>query len=240
MLQKTPFIILRKFPFGEKGVVLHVFTEEMGRIPILIKNARSKRSPLPYGLIRPLFLLEGLLTKNNTSSFYMVKEALAIRHYNNMMSDPRRTAIAFFLADIWSNCLNEEGKQTSFFQFLKSAVDTLESTESGLSYFHHWALLQTAFHLGFSPGKSTLSSPYYFDLMNGEYIQYPTVHPYYIEPESASAFSYLSSEETFPTELPPHWSPGRKRIVLSELMDFYRLHVDGFRMPGSLEILSAL
>ena len=240
MLQKTPFIILRKFPFGEKGVVLHVFAEELGRIPILIKSARSKRSPIAYGLIRPLFLLEGLLTKGSASSFYMVKEAAPLDHYDNMMSDPRRTAIAFFLADMWSNCLNEEGKQTVFFQFLKSVVDTLESTESGLSYFHHWALLQTAFHLGFSPGKSTYKPPYYFDLMNGEYVQYPPIHPYYIEPESAAAFSHLSGENTFPKELPPHWNTQRKKIVLNQLMDFYRLHVDGFKMPGSLEVLSAL
>ncbi|MCC5915726.1 MAG: recombination protein O N-terminal domain-containing protein [Cryomorphaceae bacterium] len=240
MFEKTPFVILRKFPFGERGVVLHVFTKTLGRIPILIKSARSKKSPLPYGMMRPLFPFEALLVRSRASDFYMIKEAKPLGLFDKTVSDPYRTALAFFIADVWSHAVKEEGSQEALFSFMHYVVETLEEMESGLAYFHHWVLMRTAYYLGFSPGASTLSPPYFFDLINGDYLSQPPAHPYSVSSDTAEVFSYLCQFKTFPEQRPPGWSSISKRESLQQIMNFYRLHIDGFKMPVSLEVLMTL
>ncbi len=238
MLNKATFVVLRKYPFGDNGLVVHVFSDTFGRVPLLLKNARSRKAPLPYGTIRPLYMFEGVLTRSG--DFCHVREARPLKLLDNIMSDPRKTAIAFFIADVWSGCLREQDEQKGVFAFIKSTVETLEEMAHGWSFFHHWVMLQTAQHLGFSPGVGSFKTEFYLDLLHGEYTLSPPAHPYTAGPEDAQCISWLSQFSSLPPTAPPNWSIGRKREVLRLLIDFFRLHVDGFKTPGSLEVLNQL
>jgi DNA repair protein RecO (recombination protein O) len=238
MHTKAMFVVLRKYPFGENGMVVHVFSDSLGRVPLLLKNARSRKAVLSYSSIRPLYMFEGVLTRSG--NFYHVREARPLMLLDGIMSDPRKTAIAFFLADVWSGCLREQDEQIDMFAFIKSSVELLERMTHGWSYFHHWAMLRTAHHLGFSPGVCPFSDDYYLDLTQGEYTQIPPAHPYSAFPEQAKCVSWLCQHSTLPPSAPPNWSPAKKHDVLRLLIDFFRLHVDGFKTPGSLEVLNQL
>ncbi len=239
MQDKASFVVLKRFPFGDKGVVIHVFSDAFGRVPLLIKNARSRKAVLPYGLIRPLYLFEGVLKKSG--SFYQVREARPLMLQDSIMSDPRKTAIAFFLADVWSGCLREEDRQSSLFDFVYDVVRTLESIDGGWSYFHHWVMLQTAHHLGFSPGVCRQNGAMYLDLQQGEYTAQMPFHPDVSQPDDAACISILCGYPQFSSNLPlPNWTSARKHDVLKQLIDFFRLHVDGFKVPQSLAVLQSM
>lgn len=238
MQEKAAFVVLRRYPFGEKGVVVHVFSDAFGRVPLLIKNARTRKASLPYGTIRPLYLFEGVLSR--TGQFYHVREARPMLLLDSIMSDPRKTAIAFFLADVWSGCLREQDEQVGLFAFVKSAVETLETMTHGWSYIHHWIMLRTAHHLGFSPGASPYIADSYLDLRQGEYMLDCPAHPYMASPTEAKCISWLSQFTTLPPSAPPQWNPSRKREVLRLIIDLFRLHVDGFKEPSSLDVLHQL
>ncbi|MCH8546387.1 MAG: recombination protein O N-terminal domain-containing protein [Cryomorphaceae bacterium] len=239
MQDKASFVILKRFPFGENGVVVHVFSDAFGRVPLLVKNARSRKSVLPYGLLRPLYLFEGVLKKSG--NFYQVREARPSMLQDSIMSDPRKTAIAFFLADVWSGCLREEDRQVEMFHFVNDVVYSLETLNGGWSYFHHWVMLKTAHHLGFSPGVSRQENVTYLDLQQGEYTSQLPFHPNVSQPDDAKCISILCGQTEFSPDLTlPNWTNARKHDVLKQLIDFFRLHVDGFKVPQSLEVLQSM
>ncbi|TVQ76463.1 MAG: hypothetical protein EA358_09270 [Flavobacteriales bacterium] len=238
MIEKSSFIILRKYPFGEQGLVLHVFAERLGRVPILVRNARSKRSSLPISLVRPLSMLEAVLKKNG--DFYSVSEARSAFNSDAFHSRPANTAVAFFLADIWSQVLKEEGAQPEFYYFLEYVVRDLSVRQAGFSYFHIWVLLRTTHYLGFSPGKSPYSEIGFFDLVEGQYTLNQPMHPHYLNVDQAQVFSWFSNEQECPSSPPENWNVNTKREAIQSLIRFFRLHIDSFRTPVSLDVLSEI
>lgn len=235
MIEKSSFIILRKYPFGENGVVLHVYSESLGRIPILVKNAKSKRSSFPAAMHRPLAMVEAVLRRSG--DFYTVNEAHLLQHSEALHSDPLKTSVSFFLADVWSQILKEEGAQPPLYYFLKMTIQDLCIRTTGLGYFHLWALLRTSHFLGFSPGKSPHEAIGFFDLMEGVYLSHEPPHPHFLEEIQSRVFSWFSSEEICPESPPPNWNNAQKREALQSVIRFFRIHIESFRTPVSLEVL---
>jgi DNA repair protein RecO (recombination protein O) len=238
MIEKSSFIILRKYPFGENGVVLHVFAESLGRIPILVKNAKSKRSSFPAAMHRPLAMVEAVLRRSG--DFYTVNEARLSQHSEALQKDPLKTSVSFFLADVWSQILKEEGSQPQMYHFLQTCIQDLCTREKGLGYFHLWALLRTSHFLGFSPGKSPHETTGFFDLMEGVYLRHEPLHPHFLDAPQTKVFSWFSSEEVCPGSPPPGWNNQQKREALQSVIRFFRIHVESFRTPVSLEVLGEI
>jgi len=45
MIVHTPAIVLKSFPFGDTSIIARCFSEEKGKISLIVKGARSKKSP---------------------------------------------------------------------------------------------------------------------------------------------------------------------------------------------------
>ncbi len=71
-------IILRKVPFRETSIILDIFTNKLGIIPIMAKGIRKEKSK-NAGLTEILNELELVLYKNPSSEWYIFKSASLTR-----------------------------------------------------------------------------------------------------------------------------------------------------------------
>ncbi|MCS5653170.1 MAG: recombination protein O N-terminal domain-containing protein, partial [Candidatus Marinimicrobia bacterium] len=45
MIVHTPAVVLRTIPYGDSSLISNCFTFEKGKVGLIIKGARSKKSP---------------------------------------------------------------------------------------------------------------------------------------------------------------------------------------------------
>ena len=84
-------IILRKVPFRETSIILDIFANTLGIIPVMAKGIRKEKSR-NAGLTEILNELELVLYKNPSSEWYIYKSASLIKAFANASGSSGGTA----------------------------------------------------------------------------------------------------------------------------------------------------
>ena len=66
MIINTPAVVLKSFPYGETSIIARCYTKEQGKVSLIVKGARRKKSPLA-AYFQPMNYLDiSLLLSANT------------------------------------------------------------------------------------------------------------------------------------------------------------------------------
>lgn len=124
---KSEGIVLKKFDFRETSVILHLFTEEMGKIKGILKGVRSEKSKVP-----PITFQAG------THIFTLIYKK---RGELNLLSSPsplnyfeikgkKNSATWFYILTLVDIFSPENVKEPEIFRLLIETGKTLEKAES--------------------------------------------------------------------------------------------------------------
>jgi DNA repair protein RecO (recombination protein O) len=150
--------------------------------------------------------------------------------YQTVNSQILKSSLAVFIAEVLHHALKEEQPNEPFFDFLEAAFEWLDNHEETAN-FHLIFLLQATRYLGFYPDTSEghLS---FFDLKEGCFSPNETLSC--TSSENTELLQKLL-KTTFDTESRIFSNLQRKQL-LSVLLDYYQLHLDGFVRPRSVEV----
>lgn len=233
MLVNTKAIVLTSIKYGDSDLIVNCFTE-MGVKSYLLKGVfKSKSKKVKAAYFQPLNQLELTAIHNMKGNLNRIREVRTAYFYRTVSTDIYKQAIAFFLAETLASALREEENNQELFTFIETSLQWLDQEEKTAS-FHLIFLFQLTRFLGFYPDTKFIEASY-FDLQEGFFTNTKSLGPT-IGGEKLILFKSLIGIK-FDDMLRLKWNSDNRLILLNVLLEYYELHLPGFKKPKSLKVL---
>lgn len=232
MLVKTKAIVISSLKYQEKSLIVKCFTLSDGLKSYFVPNAFSaKKSNQKIAYFQPLTLLEIEANHKNKGTLEHFKEIKLSNAYHTINTDIIKSTIVIFLSEILHHSIQEEEKNEGLFTFLETAflwLDTHEETAN----FHLILLLEVTKFLGFYPDTSEIDGKH-FEMNDGIFTSFLgtsclTEHETHLF-KKLIELKFDSNQKVF--------NGVERQMLLKILLDYYAIHLDGFKKPKSLEVL---
>jgi DNA repair protein RecO (recombination protein O) len=131
-VRKTEAVVLRSFRFGEADRVLHLYTEDRGRVAAIAKGVRKTKSR--FGARLEPFSHVELMLHQGSGELHTVTGASLVDAHRPTREDPYRLSVGLVGAEAMLRLfVEEEGNERAFealTRFLE-AVDSMAAGQSG-------------------------------------------------------------------------------------------------------------
>jgi DNA repair protein RecO (recombination protein O) len=241
MIVKTKAIVLTSIKYGDTDLIVKCFTEEGIKSYLLKrifksnnKRARTAAKQLNISYFQPLTLLNLTANHNNKGNLNSIREVGISYMYQSVSTDIYKQSIALFLAEVLTLCLKEEESNKTLFQFIETSFIWLDNHDTTAN-FHLLFLLSLSKYLGFYP-ETKIKSAIYFDLTEGLFCDSKPLNNY-VSGNKLIYFKSLIGIKFDDIERLRLNSKSRK-IVLNTLLEYFELHLPGFKKPKSLYVLN--
>jgi DNA repair protein RecO (recombination protein O) len=232
MLVKTKAIVLSVLKFQEKSLIIKCFTQSDGLKTYFVQNAFSaKKNNQKIAYFQPLNILEIEANHKNKGTLERFQEIKLAFPYQTINTNVFKSTIVIFLSEVLHHSIKEEEKNENLFSFLETAFQWLDTHEE-ISNFHLILLLEMTKYLGFYPDISERELPY-FETIDGVFSLF-------------QGTSCLSKHETsllnrlidlrFDNNQ-NNFASVERQLLLKILLEYYSIHLDGFKKPKSLDVL---
>jgi DNA repair protein RecO (recombination protein O) len=239
MLQSTQGIVLHGFKYSDTSLIVKILTRHLDLQSYLVPGIRKSKSRIKANIFQPFHLVEMVVYHKERSGLQRIKEIRLSQNLPGLSSDIRKTSLAIFLSEILLNAFKHQEPQPEAFEFIASSIIQLDTANSNISLFHIHFLIQLSRFLGFAPGENYSDKCQYFNLREGIFQITPDIGGYSLE-KDISYYLYQISlnkpENNKLTDIPK----SVKKAILPRLIDYYRLHLEGFREIKSFQVLDAV
>jgi DNA repair protein RecO (recombination protein O) len=236
MLSKTDAIVLKTIKYSDSKLIAKIYTRELGLKTFFIPVSRSSKSKLKQALLQNLTQLSIECESRENKQFATLKEISCNYHYLDLTLNVLKSSIASFLNEVILNCIKEEEKNETIFDFITFSFQWLDNAEEYYTNFHLYFLIELTRHLGFYPQNNYSTALIYFDLQNGAFCETSPIHANYLIGENARLISDLLMLDVKNLRLYNISKQERDQLV-NNLILFYRLHISGFKELKSLQVL---
>ncbi|UQD55449.1 DNA repair protein RecO [Flavobacterium sp. K5-23] len=232
MQVKTKAIVISSIKFQEKGLIVKCFTQSHGLKSYFVRDAFSgRKSNQKIAYFQPLSILEIEAVHKNKGTLENFKEIKLSVPFQSIHSDIYKSTIVMFISEILHHSIHEEEKNESLFDFLEAALLWLDNHDE-IANFHLILMLGTTKHLGFYPDISDMDMPF-FEMTEGVFTPLHAINS--LTEHETNLFKKLIGLKFDNDQKIFHVI--ERQIVLKILIDYYSLHLDGFRKPKSLDVL---
>jgi DNA repair protein RecO (recombination protein O) len=235
LIVSTKAIVISALKYQEKSLIVKCYTESDGLKTYFIPNAfTGAKNKTKAAYFQPFTLLEVEAMHKNKGTLEHLKEIKVSYPFQTLHTDIIKTSVVFFLSEVLLHAIKEDGKNPAFFEFVETSIRWLD-THDHIADFHLLFLLRASRYLGFFPAKPEHGKAY-FEMVEGLF-------------SSSMGLTCLSLEESLLLSrliLHPQYASETQfknveRQQLTEiLLDYYALHIEGFKKPKSLEVLKTL
>ena len=239
-LHKTKGIVLRAVKYGETSLIVTMLTELFGIQTYMVNSVRtSSKSGSKAALYQPAMLLEMEVYHNGQKPMQRIKEADRVVLYQHLFINVLRHSIALFIVELIYKITKQPENNPDMFQFAEDVLLRLDSCSDRaaaniplyfslhLSYFH-------GFRISLPQQEIKMQ---FIDLAEGAFTEHQPSHSYFISGDDVGITSeilkVMQIEELSDIKL----NSERRKNLLFQYMDYYRLHLQDF---GTMKTLSVL
>lgn len=236
MIESTKAIVINTIKYGDTSLITTCYTENCGIKTYLLKGVlKAKKGKFKSAYFQPLMQLQLTANHNNRGTLNSLRDLEVLHFYNSIYTDIKKQTIALFLAEIVYHSIKEEEENRSLFKFLEASFLWLD-THDNIANFHLLFLLNLTKYLGFYPEINEANASY-FDLLEGSFTIYNK--PNVVSGENLIQFKKLLGIN-FDVLHEVDFSALNRQAVLSILIQYFELHLSGFKKPKSLNVLKAV
>jgi len=236
MLHKTRGIVLYSLAYNDTYAITLIYTEEFGRVSYLTSQSKSRKSRVPRSLFHPLAILDLEVEHQNLRNIQRIKEAQTHIPLVALLTDPVKSALGIFIAELISKVVREEQTNRLLFDFLLQSIQVLELTDASPANFHLVFMLRLSRLLGFYPDAASYQKGMFFDMQNGIFTQQQPEQIHFLSPDESAVFYNLlrMSYENMPAF---QFTRQERQAIIQRILEYYRLHLSDFPEIKSLEVL---
>ncbi|SFU58422.1 DNA replication and repair protein RecO [Pustulibacterium marinum] len=233
----TKALVLHTHKYGDTSLIVKLYTEESGLKSYLLRGVlASKKGKTRAAYFQPLTQLEIVATHKNTGSLSSISDVKVDFPYATLHSNFQKNSLVFFLAEVLYAVLREEEENLLLFQYVTIMLQWLDA-HNEIANFHIFFMLNLSKFLGFYPDEVD-EDAIFFDLVEGQFLN-RNVSTELIEDEQLAIFKALLQTDL--DELQNiKMSKANRMALLHKMLTFYQLHLEGFRKPKSLQILTEI
>ncbi|MCF6213336.1 MAG: DNA repair protein RecO [Flavobacteriaceae bacterium] len=235
MIVLTKAIVLRIIKFKDSSLIVKCYTEQGLKSYLLKGVLGSRKSKIKSAYFQPLNLLEIVANHNDKGTLNSIKEVCLSYAYSNIYNDVTKQSLVLFLAEVLNFSLQEEEANNALFNFLYSSFQRLDN-QKDIANFHLVFLLKLTKYLGFYPQTKNLDCAY-FNLQEGLFETRNS--PTSIQDKKIIVFKTLlginfDNMETLKLD------KVQRQQLLDVLINYFELHLSGFKKLNSLPILQSV
>ena len=237
MLAKTEAIVLHALKYGEKQMIVDMFTREHGRLSFIVPLPRSERSKIKKQYLQPLTLLQIEADVRPQQQLQKLREASLLTPLPSLLSDPKKLSIGLFVSEVLYHALKGEQQNVPLFSYVCSSIAWLDGCQGSVANFHLVFLMRLSRFLGFYPNLQEEGDC--FDLRSAVFCTATPVHRDFLMAQEASHIRLLMRMD-YPTMHLFRLSRAERTRILDILLLYYRLHLPDFPELRSLSVLHEL
>ncbi|PQB08285.1 DNA repair protein RecO [Polaribacter filamentus] len=233
----TNAIVLSSLKYGDTSLIVKCYTQEEGVKTYLIRGVlKPKKSGLKAAYFQPLTQLRIVANHNSKNTLNSIKELQVIHPYKTFHTDIVKQSVVLFLSEVLSNSIQEEEQNLALYEYLETAFIWLD-VHDRVANFHLLFLLNLSGFLGFYPDTSDKNKKG-FDLLEGIFSD--NIH----EKNVISKNDFYQFKKLlgiiFDTLENVIYSKEERQLVLKVIIQYFKLHLDSFRNPKSLQVLETV
>ena len=227
---------MHSLPYNDTYAITLIYTEEFGRVSYLTSQSKSRKSRVPRSLFHPLAILDLEVEHQNLRDIQRIKEIKIHIPLVTILTDPVKSALGIFLAELISKVIREEQTNRLLFDFLLQSVQVLELTNDSPANFHLAFMIRLSSLLGFYPDSTGYQRGMYFDMQNGVFTRNKPVNNNFLNPDESMVF-YNLLRMSYENMAAFRFSGRERQAIIHRVLDYYRLHLSDFPEIKSLEVL---
>lgn len=233
----TKAIVLSSLKYGDTSLVVKCFTLQEGVKSYMIKGVlKSKKGKLKPAYFQPLTQLNLTANHSNKSSLHSIKEVQVIHPYETIYTSIVKQSIVLFLSEVLSYILQEEEENSPLYSYIETSLIWLD-THDEVANFHLLFLLNLSRYLGFYPDTTNINKTA-FNLLEGSFTD-TEYEKLTISGNEIILFKSLLGIN-FDAINSISYSKKERQIILRIIVQYYELHLEGFRKPKSLDVLETV
>lgn len=250
MTLTTQGLVLHTTKYGETSIIAKVFTRELGLCSYIVKGVRSASGRTKQNLLQPLSHLEMTVYNNPKKQLQYIKEMRPARQYHTVQEDGVKMALLFFMDEVLYKSLKDEEQNHSLFDYVVDtlqALDSNEKTGSEIASMPIDFMIHTARHLGIEPMDNYSLREPLFNLKEGRFQSAPSAYAAAMNPnyayfldEPASSNFHTCLHSSLHNSKMPQLTQSQRSTTLSNLLEYYHVHLSDFRNFTSHEVLHAV
>ena len=235
MQVKTKAIVISSLKYQEKSLIVKCFTQSDGLKSYFVRNAFSSgKTSQKIAYFQPLTILEIEAVHKNKGALENFKEIKVASPFHSVHSDVFKSTIVMFISEILHHSIHEEEKNENLFDFLETALHWLDN-HNEIANFHLILMLETTKYLGFYPDVSEMDLNF-FEMTEGVFSPLHAVSS--LSEHETNLFKKLIALKFDNSQKVFHVT--ERQILLKILIEYYTLHLDGFKKPKSLDVLKEI
>jgi DNA repair protein RecO (recombination protein O) len=237
MFEQTRALVLNTIKYSDNSSITHFYTEKFGRLSVMIRHSKSKKSVSKKSILQPLFLINIDIQYKQNREVQQCKELVNNPVFQHIPFNIAKSSMAMFLAEFLTKVLKEEEPNQPLFKFLSSSIQLLDQSGAGASNFHIVFLYELSKFLGFYPENNYSEQNCYFNLRDGYYSRFKEAEEVSLGNElskqlnQVSGFGFQFLEKI-------KLSGKRRTELLNALISYYRYHLPEIGKIKSLEVLN--
>jgi DNA repair protein RecO (recombination protein O) len=233
----TKAIVLSSLKFGDTSLIVKCYTEEEGVKTYLLRGIlKAKKKGITAAYFQPLTQLKIVANHNSRNTLNSIKEVQVSQPYKTIYSDIIKQSVVLFLSEVLSNSIQEEEQNKTLYSYLETAFIWLD-THDKIANFHLLFLLNLTGFLGFYPDMSE-KTKIGFNLLEGNFSD-NTQDKNVIYRNDFYQFKKLLGIN-FDAIENVSYSKDERQLVLQMIIQYFKLHLDSFRKPKSLQVLETV
>ena len=233
----TKAIVLSTLKYSVSSLIVKCYTQEEGLKSYLIRGIlKAKKGGLKIAYFQPLNQLNIVATHRNKGSLNAIKEVQISNPYKTIYKNIIKQSVVLFLSEVLSYSIKEEEKNNALFDYIETGLVWLDLHDE-VANFHLLFLLNLTRFLGFYPDL-TEKEKIGFDLLEGNFTDV-TSQKNVIYGNNFYQFKKLLGIN-FDSIENVSFNKQERQIVLKIIIQYFELHLDGFKKPKSLQILETV
>lgn len=212
-----------------------MYTRRYGRRNFLIKGYRSTKAKKRHSYFQPMSIIDVVFYYKEQRELQLLTESTNKFFFNSLQTQPVKITLGMVIMEVFHLSVREEEENTALFEFLKTILIHLEESQEGLIHLFVYYLTHLTRYLGFFPRNEAkdLSKPVFFDLQGGILENAPGART---SDSLIAQFCFSGIEKCTAIR----FSNLEKTELINTLLEYYTIHVEGFRRPESLKVLAAI
>lgn len=236
MIEKTSAIVINTLKYGDTSLIATCYTQKSGIKTYILKGIlKTKKAKIKTAYFQPLMQLNITANHNNKGHLHTIRDAEVANFYQSIYTNIKKQTIALFLAEILYYSIKEEEHNGQLYSYLETSFLWLD-THDKVSNFHLLFLLNLTKYLGFYPETNNINAPY-FDVINGNFSQSSRIGA--VSGNNLKQFKKLLGIN-FDVLANVNFNAEERQAVLSILIQYFELHLSGFKRPKSIDILKSV
>ncbi|MDR1122061.1 MAG: DNA repair protein RecO [Dysgonamonadaceae bacterium] len=239
MLHKTKGIVLHSLNYNDQYRIIHIYTEEFGRVPYLVLKSKGKKTAVSTVIFHPFAVLELEVDHQHLREIQRIREARPSMILTSIPFDPVKMPVVMFLAEFMFKVVKDVQANSLLFDFVSRSIAVFDLLETGIANFHLVFMIKLSRFLGFYPNGEGYTVGMFFDMQHGMFVRNQPNHPFFLPPDDSKVFRLLLRMNYENMHIYAFSRHDRMNII-RKILDYYKVHFSSLTELKSLEVLQML